>query len=173
MDLTEYVASIPDFPSKGILFRDVTPMIQDGKAFHEACDKIAEYAQKVGADVICGPESRGFLVGCPAAYKLNIGFVPVRKPGKLPRETISCKYDLEYGSNELQLHADAIKKGQKVLIVDDLLATGGTVEATIKMVEQLGGEVVGCAFIIELVDLKGRDVLKGYDVFSMIQYHGE
>lgn len=170
MDLNDYVASIPDFPSKGILFRDVTPMMQDGKALHEACDLIIKYAKEKGTEIIVGPESRGFLIGCPAAYALNVGFIPVRKPGKLPRETISCKYDLEYGSNELQIHADAIKKGQKVLIIDDLLATGGTVEATAKLVEQLGGEVVGCAFLIELEDLKGRELLKKYDVYAALKY---
>lgn len=173
MNLSDYVASIPDFPKKGILFRDVTPMIQDPAAFKEACDIITKYCKEKGAEVIVGPESRGYLVGCPAAYNLGIGFVPVRKPGKLPRKTISCTYDLEYGSNELQMHEDAIKKGQKVVVVDDLLATGGTVEATCKLVEQLGGEVVGCAFLIELVDLKARELLKKYDVFSAIEYHGE
>ena len=173
MNLEDYVASIPDFPTKGILFRDITPMVQDGKAFHEACDLMAKYVEEKGADVIVGPESRGYLFGCPVAYKLNIGFVPVRKPGKLPRETIGCEYDLEYGSNTLEIHADAIKKGQKVVVIDDLLATGGTTEATIKLVEKLGGEVVGCAFMIELVDLKARELLKGYDIFAAIEYHGE
>lgn len=170
MDFSKYVASIPDFPSKGILFRDVTPLMQDGEVFHAACDEIKEYCKSKGAEVIVGPESRGFLIGCPIAYELRIGFVPVRKPGKLPRKTISCKYDLEYGSNELHIHEDAIKPGQKVVVIDDLLATGGTVEATIKMIEQLGGEVVGCAFLIELEALKGRDTLKGYDVFSLLKY---
>lgn len=170
MDLTKYVASIPDFPSEGILFRDVTPLMQDGEAFKYACDKITEYCKDKGAELIVGPESRGFIFGCPAAANLNIGFAPVRKPNKLPRETVSVKYDLEYGTNELHLHADAIKKGQKVVIIDDLLATGGTVEATIKLVEQLGGEVVGCAFLIELEALKGRELLKGHDVFTLMKY---
>lgn len=170
MDLTKYVASIPDFPSEGILFRDVTPLMQDGEAFKAACDEITEYCRAKGAELIVGPESRGFIFGCPAASNLKIGFAPVRKPNKLPRETISIKYDLEYGSNELHIHADAIKKGQKVVIIDDLLATGGTVDATIKLVEQLGGEVVGCAFLIELVDLKGRELLKGRDVFALMKY---
>jgi adenine phosphoribosyltransferase len=142
----------------------------DGEAFHQACEELIEYARKIGAEVVVGPESRGFIFGCPVAHELHIGFVPVRKPNKLPRETISYKYDLEYGSNELFMHADAIKKGQKVLIIDDLLATGGTVAATIKLVEMLGGEVVGCAFLIELTDLKGREALKGYDVYTMLQY---
>ena len=170
MDIQEYVAAIPDFPIEGVLFRDITPLMADGDAFHEACKELISYAKSVGAEVVAGPESRGFIFGCPVAYELNIGFVPVRKPNKLPRETISYKYDLEYGSNELFMHADAIKKGQKVLIIDDLLATGGTVAATIKMVEMLGGEVVGCAFLIELTELKGREALKGYDVFTMLKY---
>lgn len=170
MNLNDYVASIPDFPSKGILFRDVTPLMDDGEAFKYACDQFIEYARKIGAEVVVGPESRGFIFGCPVSYALKIGFAPVRKPNKLPRETISCTYDLEYGTNELHMHADAIKKGQKVLIIDDLLATGGTVEATIKLVEQLGGEVVGCAFLIELTDLKGREKLKGCDVYTLMKY---
>ena len=170
MDINDYVAAIPDFPIEGVLFRDITPLMADGDAFHQACSELIDYAKKVGAEVVAGPESRGFIFGCPVAYELNIGFVPVRKPNKLPRETISYKYDLEYGSNELFMHADAIKKGQKVLIIDDLLATGGTVAATIKMVEMLGGEVVGCAFLIELTDLKGRETLEGYDVFTMLKY---
>ncbi|MBR0419183.1 MAG: adenine phosphoribosyltransferase [Erysipelotrichaceae bacterium] len=170
MDIQDYVAAIPDFPIEGVLFRDITPLMADGYAFHQACSELIDYAKKVGAEVVAGPESRGFIFGCPVAYELNIGFVPVRKPNKLPRETISYKYDLEYGSNELFMHADAIKKGQKVLIIDDLLATGGTVAATIKMVEMLGGEVVGCAFLIELSDLKGREALEGYDVFTMLKY---
>jgi len=170
MNLNDFVATIPDFPSKGILFRDITPLMADGVAFAYACDRLISYARNIGAEVVVGPESRGFIFGCPVAKDLNIGFVPVRKPNKLPRKTISFKYDLEYGSNELHMHDDAIKKGQKVLIIDDLLATGGTVEATIKLVEKLGGEVVGCAFLIELEDLKGRDLLAGYDVFTLLKY---
>ena len=170
MNLKDYIASIPDFPQEGILFRDITPLMADGEAFHEACAQLIEYAKKVGAEVVAGHESRGFIFGCPVANELKIGFVPVRKPNKLPRKTISYKYDLEYGTNELHMHADAIQKGQKVLIIDDLLATGGTVEATIKLVEELGGEVVGCAFLIELEDLKGRERLAGYDVFTMLKY---
>ena len=170
MNLKDYIASIPDFPSKGILFRDITPLMADGDAFHEACGKLIDYAKRVGAEVVAGPESRGFIFGCPVANELKIGFVPVRKPGKLPRKTVSYKYDLEYGSNELHIHADAIKPGQKVLIIDDLLATGGTVEATAKMIEELGGEVVGCAFLIELEGLGGREKLSGYDVFTLMKY---
>ena len=170
MNLKDYVASIPDFPQEGVLFRDITPLMADGEAFREGCLQLINFAKEVGAEVVAGPESRGFIFGCPVAYELKIGFVPVRKPNKLPRKTISYKYDLEYGSNELHMHADAIKPGQKVLIIDDLLATGGTVEATIRMVEQLGGEVVGCAFLIELEDLGGRERLKDYNVFTSLKY---
>lgn len=170
MNLNDYVASIPDFPSKGILFRDITPLMADGPAFRYACDELTTYAKKIGAEVVAGPESRGFIFGCPVAYNLDIGFVPVRKPNKLPRKTVSISYELEYGTNELHIHEDAIKPGQKVLIIDDLLATGGTVDAAIKLVEQLGGEVAGCAFLIELEDLKGREKLSGYDVFTLMKY---
>ena len=170
MNLKDYVASIPDFPQEGILFRDITPLMADGEAFHYACEELIDYAKKVGAQVVAGPESRGFIFGCPVAHEMKIGFVPVRKPNKLPRKTISYKYDLEYGSNELHMHADAIKPGQKVLIIDDLLATGGTVEATAKIIEELGGEVVGCAFLIELEGLGGREKLNKYDVFTLMKY---
>lgn len=170
MNLKDYIADIPDFPQEGILFRDITPLMADGAAFKEATDQIEKFAKEVGAEVIVGPESRGFIFGCPVATNMQIGFVPVRKPGKLPRETVSYKYDLEYGSNELHMHKDAISKGQKVLIVDDLLATGGTVEATIKLVEKLGGKVVGAAFLIELEDLKGRDLISSIPVFTILKY---
>ena len=170
MNLYDYIASIQDFPQKGVLFRDITPLMSDGPAFKEACSKLIDYAKKVGANKVVGPESRGFIFGCPVASELGIGFAPVRKPNKLPRKTVSCKYELEYGTNELHMHEDAIEKGQKVLIIDDLLATGGTVEATIKLVEQLGGQIVGCAFLIELEDLKGRERLKGYDVYTLLKY---
>lgn len=170
MNLKDYIADIPDFPIEGILFRDITPLMADGAAFKEATKQIQKFAESVNTELIAGPESRGFIFGCPVAVDLGIGFVPVRKPNKLPRETISFKYDLEYGSNELHMHKDAVKPGQKVLIVDDLLATGGTVQATIKMIEALGGEVVGCAFLIELEALKGRELLSGYNVFSVMKY---
>ena len=170
MNLKDYIASVQDFPIEGILFRDITPLMASGEAFQEACNRIRDFAQSKGATVIVGPESRGFIFGCPVAKDLGIGFIPVRKPNKLPRETVSIKYDLEYGSNELQMHADSIKKGDKVVIIDDLLATGGTVEATIKLVEKMGGEVVGCSFLIELSDLNGRDLLKNYDVYSVMKY---
>lgn len=170
MDYKDYIAEIQDFPIDGVLFRDITPIMQNGKAFRAACNEMVEFAKKINADVIVGPESRGFIFGCPVAYELEIGFVPIRKPGKLPRATESIKYDLEYGTNELHIHADAIKKGQRVLIIDDLLATGGTVKGTIDLVEKLGGEVVGCNFLIELADLKGRDLLDNYEVNSLIIY---
>lgn len=170
MNLKDYIADIPDFPQKGILFRDVTPLMASGEAFKDACDRMIAFARKIDIDVIVGPESRGFIFGCPVAYELGIGFVPVRKPNKLPRETVSITYSLEYGSNQLEMHKDGVKKGQRVLVVDDLLATGGTVDATIKMVEQMGAIVVGCAFLIELTQLKGRDVLSQYEVLSILQY---
>ena len=169
VNLSDYVASIRDFPTKGILFRDITPILQDPEAFRTATKMLAEYGRKVGADVIVGPESRGFIFGCPTAVEMGVGFVPVRKPGKLPRETISCKYTLEYGTNEVFMHKDSIKPGQKVLIVDDLLATGGTAKAAANLVEQLGGVVVGFAFIIELEGLNGREFLKDYDVRALME----
>jgi adenine phosphoribosyltransferase len=170
MDFKKYIADIRDFPIEGILFRDITPLMGDGEAFYQATQEITKFAREVNAEIIVGPESRGFIFGCPVANELKIGFVPVRKPGKLPRKTVSYAYALEYGKNELHIHEDAIKPGQRVLIVDDLLATGGTVEATIKLVEQIGGLVVGCAFLIELADLKGRDVLTGYPIFTLVSY---
>ena len=170
MDYKKYIADVVDFPKEGILFRDITPLMAEGEVFKSACDEILAFAKKVGANVIVGPESRGFIFGCPIAYSMGIGFIPVRKPGKLPRETVSMSYDLEYGSNELHIHKGDIKKGQKVLIIDDLLATGGTVNATIQIVESMGAEVVGCAFLIELEDLKGRELLKNYEVFSLMSY---
>lgn len=173
MDLREYIASIEGFPKEGIIFRDVTPLLADGDAFHDACDRLIEFARRLEADVIVGPESRGFMFGCPVSYALGVGFVPVRKPDKLPRKTLSCSYDLEYGSNTLEMHVDGIRPGQRVVIIDDLLATGGTVEATVKMIKELGGEPVGCAFIIELSDLHGRDALSGMEILSLLTYEGE
>ncbi len=170
MKLENYIASINDFPKEGIIFRDITPLMANGPAFKESCARLSDFARTVKADVIVGPESRGFIFGCPVAYDLGIGFVPVRKPGKLPRETVSYTYDLEYGQNELHIHKDAIQPGQRVLIIDDLLATGGTVDATIKLVESCQGVVVGCGFLIELSDLGGRGLLKDFEVLSLIQY---
>lgn len=170
MDLKQYIASVENFPKEGIVFRDITPLMANGKAFSEVVNQMTEFAKEHDAELIVGPESRGFIFGCPVATNLEIGFSPVRKPNKLPRETVSYKYDLEYGSNELHMHKDAIQPGQKVIIIDDLLATGGTVEATIKLVEELGGIIVGCAFLIELEDLKGRELLEGYDIFTVLKY---
>ncbi|NLY79529.1 MAG: adenine phosphoribosyltransferase [Lysinibacillus sp.] len=153
MDLKQYVTIVEDWPKEGISFKDITTLMDNGPAYKYAADQIVEFAKEVGADIIVGPEARGFIIGCPVAYALGIGFAPVRKPGKLPREVVSVEYDLEYGSNTLTMHKDAIQPGQKALIVDDLLATGGTVDATIKLIEKLGGVVAGCAFIIELTEL--------------------
>lgn len=170
MNLKDYIAAIPDFPKDGILFRDITPLMLDGKAYQFASEQFSQFAKEKGATIIVGPEARGFIFGCPVAVNLGIGFAPVRKPGKLPRETVTVSYDLEYGQNELSLHRDAIKPGDKVVIIDDLLATGGTVEATIKLVEELGGQVVGLSFLIELVDLEGRKKLTNYDIQALIKY---
>ena len=169
-DFTKYIASVPDYPEKGIMFRDISPLMADGQAFHAATDEIVAYAKDKGVEMVVGPEARGFIVGCPVAYELGVGFAPVRKKGKLPRETIEVTYDLEYGSDTLTLHKDAITPGQRVLICDDLLATGGTIKATIELVEQLGGIVVGCAFLIELMDLHGRDKIDGYDIVNLMEY---
>lgn len=170
MDLKKYIADVPNFPEEGILFRDITPLMNDGEAYKYATDAFVNFAKDLDVDLVVGPEARGFIFGCPVAYAMGIGFVPVRKPGKLPRETVEFKYDLEYGSNTLSLHKDAIKPGQKILVVDDLLATGGTIEATIKLIEQLGGIVVGAAFLIELKDLKGRALLADYNVKVLMEY---
>jgi len=170
MNLKKYIADVADFPKEGILFRDITPLMLDGQAFSYAAEQFSQFAASKGATVIVGPEARGFIFGCPVASQLKIGFAPVRKPGKLPREYVSIAYDLEYGSNELCLHADAVKKGDKVFIIDDLLATGGTIDATIQLVEKLGGEVVGLGFLIELSDLNGREKLKNYDILTLITY---
>lgn len=170
MKLKDYIKIVNDWPKEGVEFKDITPLMADGKAFKFAVDEIIEYAKKREAEIIVGPEARGFIVGCPVAYALETGFAPVRKPNKLPREVIEVDYGLEYGENTLTLHKDAVKPGQRVLITDDLLATGGTIEATINLVEKLGGIVVGCAFLIELEYLNGIDKLDGYDVLSLMKY---
>lgn len=171
--LEDYIISIPDFPEKGIIFRDVTSVLQDAEGFKLAIDSLIGLLDGVTFDVIAGTESRGFIFGTPLAYALGKPFVPIRKKGKLPRETISAEYDLEYGSAVIEVHKDAIKPGQKVVLVDDLIATGGTMEAGIKLVEQLGGEVVKILFLIELAGLKGREKLAGYDVASVVTYEGK
>lgn len=170
MDLKKYIADIRDFPEEGVLFRDVTPLLADKEAYRESIRLIKEYTQDKNVDVVVGPEARGFLFGCPVAIELNAGFVPVRKPGKLPREVVSQKYELEYGHNEIQMHSDSIQPGQNVLIVDDLLATGGTVEAAASLIEKMGGNIVGIVFLIELEALNGRKLLEKYDVYSVLKY---
>lgn len=171
--IEEYVKSIPDFPEKGIIFRDVTSVLQDADGLHLAIDEMQKFLEGVEFDVIAGTESRGFIFGVPIAYNLHKAFVPVRKKGKLPRETVSAEYELEYGKAETEMHKDAIQPGQKVVLVDDLIATGGTIEAAARLVEELGGEVVKIIFLMELEGLKGREKLKGYDVESVIHYEGK
>lgn len=170
MDYKQYIKIVPDWPTEGVEFKDITPLMDNGVAFNSAINEIVEYAKEKEIDVIVGPEARGFIIGCPVAYALKVGFIPVRKEGKLPREVLEIEYGLEYGKDILAIHKDAIKPGQRVLITDDLLATGGTIEATIKLVEQLGGIVVGCAFFIELSYLNGLEKLKDYDVLTLMRY---
>lgn len=171
--LEEYVRSIPDFPEPGIIFRDVTTILQDPDGLCLAIDGIRKSLEGLEFDVVVGPESRGFIFGVPVAYALHKGFVPIRKKGKLPCETVSVRYDLEYSSAELEIHADAIQPGQKVVVIDDLIATGGTTEAIIKLIEKLGGEVVKLCFVMELAGLNGREKLKDYPVESLIIYEGK
>ncbi|MEG7531787.1 MAG: adenine phosphoribosyltransferase [Hungatella sp.] len=168
----DYVRSILDFPEPGIIFRDVTTILQDPDGLRLAVDGIIDMLKDVDYDVVIGPESRGFIFGVPVAYAQHKGFVPVRKEGKLPCETVSMKYDLEYGSAVIEMHKDSIRPGQRVVIIDDLIATGGTIEAIIKLIEQLGGVVVKICFVMELAGLKGREKLKGYDIDSIITYEG-
>ncbi|MCL5025864.1 MAG: adenine phosphoribosyltransferase [Chloroflexi bacterium] len=170
VDLAAKIRDIPDFPQKGILFKDITTLLKDPDAFHCAVDMLTEtYRDKV-VDVVVAVESRGFILAAPVAYNLGAGFVPVRKLGKLPAESIRVDYALEYGTNTLEMHRDAIQPGQRVLIIDDLLATGGTVAATVDLVERLGGEVIGLAFLIELLFLRGREKLPGREILSLIQF---
>ena len=170
--LEDYVVSIPDYPEPGIIFRDVTSILQDAEGLKLAIDSLQAELDGLDFDVIAGTESRGFIFGMPIAYNLHKPFVLVRKKGKLPRETVSASYDLEYGSAEIEMHKDSIKPGQNVVLIDDLIATGGTIEAAAKLVESLGGEVVRIIFLMELAGLKGREKLKGYDVRSVIRYEG-
>ena len=170
MDLKKVVRNIEDFPIPGISFKDITTLLKDGDAFKYSIDTIIEDLKDKNVDIIVGPEARGFLMGTPVAYGLGVGFVPVRKPGKLPAEVESYDYGLEYGSDTLQIHKDAIKPGQRVAIVDDLLATGGNMVAAAKLIEKLGGEVVSMQFLIELEELNGRDILKQYNINSLIKY---
>ena len=173
MDIKEKIRTVSHWPIEGVMFRDITTLLQDGEAFKHVCDELYGRYKDEKIDVVVGIESRGFIFGAVLAYKLGIGFVPIRKPGKLPHKTISAEFEKEYGKDKMEIHEDAIKKGEKVLVVDDLLATAGTSSASIKLVEELGGEVVECAFIIDLPDLNGRDKLKGYKVFSLLSFEGE
>ena len=169
----DFITTIPDFPEEGILFRDITTVLQDAEGFKLAIDEYTKLLDGVDFDVICGAESRGFIFGAPLAYNLNKPFVPIRKKGKLPRETVSASYALEYGTAEVEMHVDSIKKGQKVVIIDDLIATGGTVKACCELVEKLGGTVEKILFLLELKGLNGRETLKGYNVESVVQYEGK
>lgn len=171
--IEDYVRSIPDFPEEGIIFRDVTSVLQDADGLHLAISSMENKIRDWDFDVVVGPESRGFIFGVPIAYNLHKPFVPVRKKGKLPCETVSVEYELEYGSAVLEMHKDSIKPGQKVVIIDDLMATGGTIEAIVKLIRELGGEVVGSVFLMELKGLKGRDKLKDIRVESVISYDGK
>jgi adenine phosphoribosyltransferase len=170
MNLKDKIRVIEGFPKEGISFKDITTLIGDGEAFKASIDEIVNHLKDKNVDLIVGPEARGFIFGVPVAYALGVGFVPVRKKGKLPSETVSVDYGLEYGTDTLEIHRDAIKKGQRVAIVDDLLATGGTIEAVARLVERVGGEVVSLDFAIELTELNGRDKLKGYDILSLVDY---
>ena len=172
-NIEEYVRSIPDFPEEGIIFRDVTSILEDADGLHLAIDLLQEKLKDLDFDVVVGPESRGFIFGVPIAYNMHKAFVPVRKKGKLPCETVEIEYDLEYGSAVIEMHKDSIKPGQKVVIIDDLMATGGTIEAIVKLVEGLGGEIVKIAFLMELEGLEGRKKLEGYDVDTVIAYPGK
>ncbi|MBQ2626434.1 MAG: adenine phosphoribosyltransferase [Eubacterium sp.] len=171
--LEEYVTSIPDFPEKGIIFRDITSILQDADGLQLSIDSLQKFLEGVEFDVIAGTESRGFIFGVPVAYNMHKPFIPVRKKGKLPRETVSKKYDLEYGTAEIEIHKDAIKPGQKIVLIDDLIATGGTIKAAAELFEELGGEVVKMIFVMELAGLKGREKLAGYDIDSAIIYEGK
>lgn len=168
MNLSEKIRNIPDFPKEGILFKDITPLLKDSKALKEAIVKLADLFRDYEIDYVVGIEARGFLVGTPLAIELDKGFIPIRKPGKLPHDVLKISYELEYGKNEIEIHRDAIQPGDKVLLVDDLLATGGTTLAATKMINELGGEVVGCAFLLELAELSGREILEDYEVKSLL-----
>jgi adenine phosphoribosyltransferase len=169
VDLAQYIRNIPDFPTRGIQFKDITTLLKDREAFREAIDRLAEALRTMNPDLVIGIEARGFIIGAPVAYILGCGFVPVRKKGKLPAATLAKTYELEYGSATLEIHRDAIEAGQRVVVVDDLLATGGTTKAVCEMVEELGGNIVGIGFVIELESLRGRERLKQYPVVSLVR----
>jgi len=170
MDLKKYIRDIPDFPQKGVMFRDITPILKEPEPFKYVIDAMVDKYKNENIDKIVSVEARGYIFGGVLSYNLNCGFVPVRKPGKLPAETVSMEYTLEYGKNIIEIHKDAITSGERILVFDDLLATGGTVLATCKLVEKLGGKVIGCAFVIDLTYLHGTEKLKDYNVFSLIEY---
>ena len=173
MDLKSKIRTVPHWPVEGVMFRDITTLLQDGAAFKQACDELYNRYKKIKIDVVVGIESRGFIFGAVLAYLLGVGFVPIRKPGKLPHKTVEEEYEKEYGKDKIIMHADAIKKGDKVLLVDDLIATGGTCAAAVRLIEKLGGELVECAFLIDLPDLKGKEKLKGYKVFTLMEFGGK
>lgn len=173
MDLKNYIRTIPDFPKQGIMFRDITTLIGNAEGLKLALDQLIEIAKNTEFDAVAGLESRGFIFGAPIAYALNKPFIPIRKKGKLPHNTIEVSYDLEYGSSTLEMHADAVKPGQKVLVIDDLIATGGSANACAQLIEKLGGEVAKFLFVIELIDLKGRDALSSYEVETLTVFEGE
>ncbi|MFH1454418.1 MAG: adenine phosphoribosyltransferase [Armatimonadota bacterium] len=170
MDLRTKIRDIPDFPKKGIIFKDITTLLQDKEAFKYSINRLIEHYKDVKIDAIAAVEARGYIFGAAMAYELGTGFIPIRKPGKLPYDTHSMEYELEYGKNTLEIHKDALKDGERILVVDDLVATGGSSRACAQLIEKMGGNVVGFAFLVELTFLKGRDALEGYDVFSLIQY---
>ena len=170
MNFKEYIRIIPDFPSPGIRFKDITTLLKNGPAFKAAIERMVDLLKDKQIDMVAGPEARGFVIGAPLAFALGVGFIPIRKSGKLPAETVEAKYSLEYGEDRLAMHKDAFQPGSKVLIADDLLATGGTISTSVELIRQLGGEVVGAMFLIELTYLNGREKLKGLDVFSLVQY---
>ncbi len=170
MDLKDYIVEIKDFPKAGVSFKDITPLIKEGPAYKYAIEEISKFAKECGAKLIASPESRGFIFGCPVATNLGIGFIPFRKPNKLPRRTMSVCYGLEYGNDVLQVHVDDIKSGDKIFLVDDLLASGGTLEACIKLLEELGAEIVGICFVVELTNLGGRERLSKYKIKSLVTY---
>ena len=173
MNLKDKIRTVPNWPIEGVMFRDITTLLQEPVVFRATCDAFYERYKDTKIDKVVGIDARGFIIGAVLAYQLNVGFIPVRKKGKLPAETISAEYSLEYGTNTVEMHADSIKKGEKVLIIDDLIATGGTIAAAAKLVEQLGGDIIECAFIIELPDLHGRDQIKQYPIFTLIEFEGE
>jgi adenine phosphoribosyltransferase len=173
MDLKKSIRSIPDWPIEGVIFRDITTLMQDPAAYRNTCDVFYKRYKKINIDKVVGIDARGFVFGAVLAYQMNVGFVPVRKKGKLPYKTVSAQYTLEYGKNAVEMHADAIVEGEKVVIIDDLMATGGTIEAAVKLVKKLGGDILECAFIVELPELKGREKIKDQKIFTICEFEGE